>query len=178
MARNEKQVALGEAVEDFALEDTHGTTYRLSDYRGKGKIVVLLFWSAECPVSREYDAYFDRLPDRYPEGKVVVLAVDSNVHYGMDEIEEAIKERGIEFPVLRDCEATIADRFGALTTPHIFLVDATGRLAYQGAVDDRTFRRPEATVNYLDEALAAILMGEKPAVTETQPYGCTIVRYH
>ena len=176
MVQNEKQVALGEAVEDFALEDIHGKTCRLSDFRGK--IAVLVFWSAECEVSREYDAYFNSLPDRYPQGQVVVLAIDSNVHYGMEEIAETIQERGIEFPVLRDDEAIIADRFGALTTPHVFVVDATGRLAYEGAVDDRTFRQLEATVNYLDEALAAILMGKKPVVTQTQPYGCTIVRYH
>ena len=86
-------------------------------------------------------------------------------------------ERGVRFPVLRDPDCTIANRFGALTTPHVYIVDAAGLLVYEGAVDDRTFRQRDATVNYVDQALDALLAGEMPPVTQTQPYGCTIVRH-
>jgi len=169
-----KQVALGQIVEDWELVDNRGVSQRLSQYRGT--IVVMVFWSAECPVSAEYDAYFSGLLDRYPGGQVVVLGIDSNVHYGQEEISRAVAERRVRFPVLRDADSAIADRFGALTTPHVFILDPAGCLAYEGAVDDRTFRRREATVNYVDQALAALLAGETPEVTQTQPYGCTIVR--
>lgn len=169
-----KQVVLGEPVQDFELTEVGGEPHRLAQYRGA--VVVIVFWSAECPVSREYDPYFNGLLDRYPGGQVVVLGIDSNVHYGQDEIAQAMAERGVRFPVLRDAESAIADHFGALTTPHVFIVDAGGRLAYEGAVDDRTFRQREATVNYVDQALAALLAGETPPVGQMQPYGCTIVR--
>jgi len=79
--------------------------------------------------------------------------------------------------VLRDANCAIADRFGALTTPHVYIIDEAGRLAYQGAVDDRTFRQREATINRVDAALDALLADETPPVTQTQPYGCTIVRH-
>jgi peroxiredoxin len=170
-----KQVALGEPVDDFELIDVDGKLHRLSQYQGS--VVVITFWSAECPVSEEYDGYFDRLPDRHPEGQVTILGVDSNVSYDQDEITKVAGERGIRFSVLRDADCTVADRFGALTTPHVYIVDEAGRLAYEGAVDDRTFRQREATVNYVDQALGALLSGETPEVTQTQPYGCTIVRH-
>jgi peroxiredoxin len=171
----ERQVALGEPVKDFQLRAVSGESFGLGQFRGN--VVVIVFWSAECPVSTEYDAFFNALSERYSEWRIVVLGIDSNVHYGQDEIVTAVAERGVRFPILRDADASIADYFGALTTPHVFIVDAEGRLAYAGAVDDRTFRQPEATVNYVDQALDALLAGETPAATETQPYGCTIVRH-
>jgi peroxiredoxin len=172
---DKKQVNLGEPVEDFELLQVGGEAQRLSQYRGKWAVIT--FWSAECPVSREYDPFFNGLMDRYPAGEVAVLGIDANLNYGQAEIVEAMEERGVRFPVLRDVDCAIADRFGALTTPHVYIVDPAGRLAYEGAVDDKTFRQPEATVNYVEQALDALLAGETPPTRQTQPYGCTIVRH-
>jgi peroxiredoxin len=169
------QVSLGELVADFELRTVAGESYTLDQF--DGRIVVLVFWSAECPVSTEYDVFFNGLLDRYAVERIVVLGIDSNVNYDQDTIASATTERGVRFPVLRDTDAKIADYFGALTTPHVYIVDAESRLAYAGAVDDRTFRQPEATVNYVDQALEAIVAGQTPPITETQPYGCTIVRH-
>ena len=92
-------------------------------------------------------------------------------------IAQAMDERNVRFPVLRDPDSAVADRFGALTTPHVFIIDPAGCLVYEGGVDDRTFRQREATVNYVDQALTALLAGETPSIQQTQPYGCTIVRH-
>ncbi len=170
-----KEVAVGQEVRDFELTGIGGESLRLSQFRGA--VAVLVFWSAECPVSAEYDAFFNGILDRYTGQQVVVVGIDSNVNYGQNEINEAAVERGVRFPVLRDPDCTIADRFGAFTTPHVYIVDTAGLLVYEGAVDDRTFRQRDATVNYVDQALDALLAGEMPPVTQTQPYGCTIVRH-
>ena len=61
-----KQVVLGEMVEDFELTSVNGDLCRLSQFRNS--IVVIVFSSAECPISAEYDAYFDELPDRFRAG--------------------------------------------------------------------------------------------------------------
>jgi hypothetical protein len=71
----------------------------------------------------------------------------------------------------------LADQLKAATTPHFYIVDADGRLRYQGAFDDITFRQRTATRNYVFEAVAALLDGREPDPTEVRPYGCTIVRY-
>ncbi|RPJ37924.1 MAG: hypothetical protein EHM21_17600 [Chloroflexi bacterium] len=63
-----------------------------------------------------------------------------------------------------------------MTTPHLFLVDGSGILRYQGAFDDVNFRQREPTRNYVEEAVQSLLKGEKILVTETAAYGCAIVR--
>jgi peroxiredoxin len=170
-----KSVAVGQIVEDFELSDQRDESHRLTQYRDH--VVLITFWSAECPVSAEYDDYFNDLLGRYAKEPVVVLGIDANVNENLEEIIEAVDKRGVRFPVLRDADCAIADRFGAQTTPHLYIIDTEGRLAYEGAVDDRTFRQREATINYVDQALSALLAGESPPTTQTQPYGCTIVRY-
>ncbi len=169
-----EKVAVGQIAPDFCLPDTEGRTHCLADYRGR--IVILNFWSAECPVSEELDVYFNQRCQQWIREGIVVLAIDSNSHYGDDEIRRAKAERGLLFPILRDRGNAVADLYDALTTPHVFLIDRDGVLRYRGAVDDRTFRKRVPERNYLEEALAAVLAGRPVPWPETEPYGCTIVR--
>jgi hypothetical protein len=57
------------------------------------------------------------------------------------------------------------------------VIDATGILRYRGAFDDVTFRQRTPARFYLKEAVEVLLAGKLPDPAETQPYGCTIVRY-
>jgi hypothetical protein len=65
----------------------------------------------------------------------------------------------------------------AQTTPHAFVISDTGKLRYRGAVDDTNFSRRDPTRFYLEEAVDAVLSGKAPAVSDTQPYGCAIIRH-
>ena len=78
--------------------------------------------------------------------------------------------------VLIDPDHQIADMFGAVTTPHCFVIDEVGNLRYRGALDDVTFRQREATRFFLNDAVLAILSGGLVDPAETPGYGCTIVR--
>lgn len=164
---------LNQPAPDFELATLDGDTHQLSDYRGD--VVVVDFWSAECPVSREYDAYFNRFVDRFDDDKVVLLAIDSNA-YDEATIADALAERDLDFPVLRDAGNEVADAYGATTTPHIFVVDQEGTLRFRGHVDDRSWEQKEATTDYLAAVVEALLLGEEPPVTEQPAYGCTINR--
>ncbi|MCS7220521.1 MAG: thioredoxin family protein [Anaerolineae bacterium] len=174
MEGTRENAAIGQLAPDFRLPDTEGQMHCLADYRGQ--VVVLNFWSAECPVSKELDEYFNRRCQQWAREGIALLAIDSNSHYGDEEIRRAKAERGLLFPILRDRGNVVADLYGALTTPHVFVVDREGVLRYRGAVDDRTFRKRVPERNYLEEALSAILAGRLVPQPETEPYGCTIVR--
>jgi hypothetical protein len=65
--------------------------------------------------------------------------------------------------------------YGAQTTPHIFVLDPAGILRYQGAFDDKTFRKRQPKVSYTLNAVNALLKGNNPDPAETPPYGCTVV---
>lgn len=175
-AINAPNVQVGEKLpEGICLPDLEGHVRCLDEWRGH--VVVLVFWSADCPVSREYDeTYF--IP-RYPEWQrqgIVLIGIDSNAHYDMARVREAAQARRVPYPILRDEGHRLADMLGAQTTPHVFVLDPEGRLVYAGAVDDRTFRKKQATRVYLDDALAALRDGKPPDPAVTPPYGCAIVR--
>ena len=160
------------SVPDFSLCDTGGNIHRLSDYRGK--VAIVNFWSAECPWSERADQRLKAVVDQ-ANGQVAILPVASNSNEPVEFITQALHQRGLDF-VLVDQGSRLAEQWGAQTTPHAFVVDQSGILRYQGAVDDVTFRKRTPEIFYVEQAVAALLSGKLPETQESPPYGCTIVR--
>ena len=163
---------LNQPAPEFELPDLQGVPHRLSDERGR--IVILNFWSAECPHSERTDRYLVSLLEQW-NGEVSMLSIAANRNESAQMVAEAAKTRRIP-RVLIDAEHILADLYEALTTPHAFLIDREGLLRYRGAVDNITFRQREATRFFLQEAIEALLHGRLPALSETPAYGCVIVR--
>jgi peroxiredoxin len=157
---------------DFELPDSTGHRHCLSDYRSR--IVIVNFWSAECPHAARTDAALLAALGRWG-GQVVLLPVASNANE-FRQAPAAAAERGLPL-VLLDEGQRVADLYAARTTPHVFVVDPQGLLRYRGAVDDLTFGRQTATRAYLEEAVEALLAGRPPQPAETPPFGCALVRY-
>ncbi|MGH2627440.1 MAG: hypothetical protein ACRDHY_12405, partial [Anaerolineales bacterium] len=109
-------------------------------------------------------------------GDVWYWPIAANAGEETAQIEAAARERGLEV-VLLDPDQKVADEYGALTTPHIFVVDREGILRYAGAPDDASFRQREPTRSYLGEALMALIAGRLPEVQETPGRGCALVRF-
>ena len=163
---------LSQPAPDFELPDLQGLPHKLSNYCGK--IVIINFWSAECPHSERTDRYLLGLLEKW-NGEAVLLSIAANRSESMQSVEEAAKARGIP-TVLMDAQQVVADLYEAVTTPHVFVIDRGGILRYRGAVDDLTFRQRKATHFFLEEAIEALLDARLPELTDTTAYGCTIVR--
>ena len=163
---------LNRPAPDFELPGLDGHLHRLSDYHGK--IVIINFWSAECPHSERADRLLTaRLKQWGADVRLLSIAANRNEPIPM--LEEAAKARRLPL-VLIDAQLAVADEYGAQTTPHVFVVDRQGILRYRGAVDDVTFCQRVAQHFYLEEAVEALLEGRQPAPAETPAYGCAIVR--
>jgi hypothetical protein len=162
----------GQPAPDFSLPDLSGKLQRLSDHRGR--IVVVNFWSAECPwaerADRELLSYLGGQP-----GRLVLLTIAANANETDELCAAAARARGL--PLVLRGSPQVRDAYEARTTPHIFIVDERGLLRYRGALDDVTFRRREPQRYYVREALEALQSGHSPAPAETAPYGCAIVRF-
>ena len=163
---------LNQPAPDFALPDLCGNLHKLSDYRSR--IVIINFWSAECPHSDRTDRSTMACLVQWGR-EVELLSIAANRNEPVPMVEEAAKARRIP-KVLLDAEHHVADLYEAVTTPHAFLLDREGILRYRGAVDDVTFRHRKATRFFLEEAVEALLGGQLPDVQETTAYGCAIVR--
>ena len=77
---------------------------------------------------------------------------------------------------LDDSSGQIGKAYGMRTTPHMFLIDKNGVLAYQGAIDDRPSPEgdPRTARNYVREAVQQLQAGNRVTVTQTKPYGCGV----
>jgi len=165
-------IAINQHVPDFELPDLEGQCHRLSDYRGR--IVIVNFWSCECPHSERTDKAIMAMFAQWRD-EVAFLSIAANRNESAEALRQAAEARRLP-RVLVDADHVVADLFGALTTPHVFLIDRDGLLRYRGAVDDVTFRQKTASRFFLDEAVEALLDCHSPALTESPAYGCTIVR--
>jgi peroxiredoxin len=157
--------------------------FQLSDFRGEifsltntlGRITVLNFWSAECEWCERVDHELLVYKDRWNEG-VKVVWIASNANESSRLIERVAKERNIQ-TVLVDEHQEVADLYNAEMTPHFFIVDRSGNLAYQGAWDDISFRQRVATRVYVPEVVEALLNEESSQINQTPAYGCVLVRF-
>ena len=166
-------LVVGQPAPDFNLLDLQGEVHSLSDYHGR--LVIVYFWSAECPSAARADGQLAAwLPGM--GARVVVLPIAANANEEPELLARVAFERSLPF-VLRDAGQRVADAYRVATTPHFFVISQNGNLAYQGGLDDVTFRQRTPTRFYLHDAVEALLAGKTPAFSETQPYGCTIVRF-
>lgn len=166
-------IPTGQPAPLFQLADLNGVLHRLEQYRGA--VVVINFWSAECPhAARTDQELLDYLKGWGERARLLVVA--SNVNEAPDLVRSVAAERGLPVPLL-DAGAVIAGLYRAVTTPHLFVVDSQGILRYQGAFDDVNFRQRKPTHFYLKDAVEAVLAGRQPNPAETLSYGCTIVRF-
>ncbi len=164
---------INEPASDFVLPDLHGDLVKLSDSRGQ--IVIVNFWSCECPHSERTDRQIMSMFVQWQSNDVVLLPVASNQIETLEAITLAARDRRLPL-VLLDSDHRVADLYEAMTTPHVFVVDRKGILRYRGSVDNVSFRQRRPTRFYLDEAVEALLAGHFPPVQETPAYGCTIIR--
>ncbi len=173
----------GQAAPDFTLTDTQGKTHKLSDYAGK--TVVLEWTNYDCPfVVKHYGSgNMQSLQQKYGGEGVVWLSINSSApgkqgNYSTEEWASRIDKQGVKAAaVLLDPEGTVGRTYGAKTTPHMFVVDESGVVVYQGAIDDTpSFDAddiPESK-NFVKAALDAIMAGMPVAEASSKPYGCSV----
>jgi peroxiredoxin len=169
------EIAVGQPAPDFALQDLDGHQVSLAALRGK--IVVLEWANPNCPFSRGHAERKTMVSTAARHPDVVWLAINSTNPSHSDHLEPAayksfLARHSITYPVLLDPTGATGHAYGARTTPHMFVIDKDGKLAYQGAIDDDP--RGQPSVNYVDAALTALASGKNPEPAVTRPYGCSV----
>ena len=172
--------AIGDLAPDFQLNSIDGTPHKLSDFRGK--IVVLEWTNPGCPVvQRHYrDGLMPALQKECTDKGVVWLTINStNPNHQNYQTPEVLKYIYADWKaaftaLLMDPDGKAGKALGAKTTPHMFVIDKEGKLAYNGAVDDDTRGANESRTNYVKLAVDSLLKGEPVATTTTKPYGCSV----
>jgi peroxiredoxin len=173
---------IGQPAPDFTGTDINGKTVKLSDY--KGRIVVLESYNLDCPFCANHfkTGAMQELQKEMTAKGVVWLMVNSvnkkNSSYRSPEEArtEFAKQKMNATTWIDDNSGAIGKSYGMATTPHMFVIDQTGVLVYDGAIDDKPTpdHDPRKARNYVREAIGKLQAGEKVAVSETKPYGCGV----
>lgn len=167
----------GQPAPRFTLRDLQGETHSLS--AAPGRVVVINFWSAECPWSARVDQEIKLFLEKWGD-QVAWWLVTVNANEPQDLLLQAAQKQAAQGraagPVVLDDRHTTADLYGAQITPHLFVIDPRGILRYQGSFDDVTFRRRIPTCGYVVEAVEALLAQQLPEICEAPAYGCVILR--
>lgn len=179
------EVKIGAPAPDFTGTDAI-TGKEVSLNSLKGKLVVLEWNNPNCPFVKKFYSVgaMQTLQQNATKKGVVWLSINSSAKgkegYLADDAaaRDFISDRNAySTHYLRDDSGTIGKLYGAKTTPHMFVIDSKGSLAYMGAIDD-TPTADSADIatakNYVTRALQALTEGKDIAVKSTQPYGCFV----
>lgn len=139
------------------------------------RATVIAFVSAVCPCSGSHETVLENLRRKYEGQGFRFIGIHSNQDEPAAASADHFRASPMKFPILADSGAKIADAFGALKTPHTFVVNPKGEILYQGGVDD-SHLAAESKKHFLADALAAIAAGRRPEVAQARTLGCVISR--
>lgn len=175
-----EKAEVGQLAPAFTLRDLNGRRRSIDDFIGK--VVVLEWINPSCPfVKRHYDdGRMQALQARYKENGVAWLIIQStradNAQYmAPGRLAAQLGSwRSRPTATLMDSDGTVGRKFGARTTPHMYVIDATGTLVYAGAIDNDPRGDNGRSVNLVAPVLDALLAGRPVEPTATTPYGCSV----
>jgi peroxiredoxin len=174
---------VGEPAPEFTGTDTRGNSHALSDYRGKP--IILEWTNHDCPyVRKHYNSgnMQQQQLDATDRGAVWLSIISSapgkQGHVTPAQADALTAQRNAApNAVILDENGNIGRLYGAKTTPHMYIIDADGKLAYMGGIDSIASSSPadiEKATQYVPAALAQMMNGEPIASSVTRPYGCSV----
>jgi peroxiredoxin len=176
-------VRVGEPAPTFTATDSNGNTQRLSDY--KGKFVVLEWHNQGCPYTKKHyeSGNMQHLQKEWTGKGVVWFTVISSAPgkqgyvTAAQENDYAKRMNASPTAVLMDPQGGLGHLYGAKTTPHMYVIDPSGNLIYNGAIDDHPTPDQSdisGSKNYVSAALEEALTGKPVTTASTTPYGCSV----
>ncbi|MFO7864956.1 MAG: thioredoxin family protein [Salinivirgaceae bacterium] len=173
---------IGDKVADFSLKNVDGKMISLKNLEGATEGAIVIFTCNHCPYVVAYEDRIIALDKKYKKKGYPVLTINPNdpkiqPEDSFDKMIVRSKEKGFTFPYTFDENQTVYKRFGATKTPHVYIVNKVGNdfiLEYIGAIDDKPRAPEKVSEKYVENAVDALLAGNKPKVKETKAIGCSI----
>ena len=174
---------IGMPAPDFTALDSQGVQHTLADYRGK--IVILEWTNHQCPfVGKHYNTGNMQALQQYATGAGVtwlsmISSAPGTQGYVSGPEADALtaKRRAAPTAVLLDPQGVVGRLYDARTTPHMYIIDATGTLVYMGGIDDKPSTQNadvKTATNYVRVALDEVRSAKPVSTPVTRPYGCSV----
>ena len=174
---------VGSQAPDFRLADANGQAVTLGQF--KGKVVVLEWNNPGCPyVKKHYESgNMQKTQAAAKRDGVVWLSINSGAPGKQGHMSGAqakafvAAQKAQPTAYLLDPQGVAGKRYGAVTTPHMYIVDRAGKLVYAGGIDDKATANQAdvaAARNHVLAALGELKAGKAVSVATSRPYGCTV----
>ena len=169
---------IGDPAPNFHLKGVDGQFYSLESFQ-EFPILVLIISCNHCPYVKAYEDRMVAIQRDYLDRGVRLVAINPNneITHPEDSFENMViraREKGFNFPYLRDEAQDVPKILGARFTPEVYVYDRDRRLRYHGGIDDNYADPNAVTRHWLREALDALLEGRPVPQEETPVVGCTI----
>lgn len=166
-------VAVGEAAPSFqGLLGVDGKVYSSASFDDK-PVLIVVFMASRCTTAQAYSGRLVSIQEDYGRLGIQIVAINSDdpgrsPSESFPEMVRASKERGYNFPYLRDEGQVVARRYGAQLTLHAFLLDRDRAVRYKGRVDDSP-NPAFVTTSELRDAIDDVLANREVRIKETEP---------
>ena len=154
--------------------------YSLNDLKGKNGTLII-FSSHTCPFVVMWEDRYQMLEKISDENNIGMIYINSN-HMRRDGddsfkmMQKHAAKMNYSAPYLLDEKSLLANKFGAKTTPHVFLFNSNNKLIYLGAIDDNYNSFEEVTENYVQDAIYEMINKKNITTKKTKAIGCSIKR--
>jgi peroxiredoxin len=160
----------------FGLMGSDGKMIKLGDYRGS--IVVMEWLNPNCPHTIRYHerGRMQGMVQKYTDSQVVWLGINSTPGDTQENNSAFAEKYGLTYPILDDSAGAVSKQYQAKSSPHIFIIDRQGVIAYNGSFDDDIpgRRQKKAVTSYVDQALSDLVAAKSVQVPFTQPFGTPV----
>jgi peroxiredoxin len=178
MAAYSNGMPVGTPAPDFDLPGVDGVRRTLASF-ADAEALVVVFTCNHCPYARAVETRLCELQRDYAPRGVQLVAINPNDDqaYPDDSFEHMVvraKEKGFNFPYLRDATQAVARAYDAACTPDIFVFDAARKLTYNGRLDDNWQDAAKVTRRDLRAAIDATLEGKPLGFDPVPSMGCSI----
>lgn len=165
---------------DVKLKDVSSKMYSLNDVKKEGGLLVI-FTCNTCPFVLSWEDRYNSLYNLASSKKIGVIYVNSNEGKRADEdsfaeMKKHATAKSFKAPYVVDTDSKLANAFGAVTTPHVYLFNKDMKLVYRGAIDDNYKSEKDADKHYLRDAINNLSASKAINPSDTKALGCSIKR--
>lgn len=169
---------VGDVVADFSAKDVTGKMISTKDFP-KAKGYVIVFTCNTCPYAKLYEDRIISLARKLDDAAWPLIAINSNDRNmspgdSFEKMQERAKSKAFPFPYVYDESQSIVQAFGASKTPHFYILDASKKVKYIGAMDDYPEDEAGVKTHYVQQAIQAIEKNQDPDPSFTRAIGCGI----
>lgn len=179
---NAQGYKIGDTAANFKLKNVDGKMVSLFDYNEDTKGAIIIFTCNHCPYAKAYESRIIDLNKEFRSEGYPVIAINPNdpelvPEDSFEKMVERAKEMNYTFPYLIDSKQEVYKIYGAVRTPHVFVLKKKGDkfiVSYIGTIDDNYKDPSMVNKKYVESAVMALLNGQRPSPDYTKAIGCSI----